>query len=230
MDLTKELAEATREQEPIKPNIKNYQSELITDENGLSDEDLEDIEEEARLNEVYNTDFSEEAEIIESEQIIDELKESPKEEIQEDVVVLPKHSKQAKQWMRAYESLTNPIWKWLYSLKFLQKGDKQAVQDFRKKSETQSVEQTQEDLKNPETYDTIVRYRKFQEVCDMLKLDEDEREEGIEVLSEIIAKYPQLQMGPELRMILWASTVLMVRVEPFLPTDKLLEGLGIKEE
>ncbi len=145
-----------------------------------------------------------------------EKPEHEEEEIEEDLgPPSDRHVRQAKRWLRAYQSASRLILKPLYKMKFLKPGDEEYSKNFISSNKTTGVV----DIPNAgtEEHKRLERYQYFLELADKIKLDEEEEEEGIEIISELIQKHKKFQMSPESSLALWGFGVVVARAEPVLP-------------
>lgn len=187
---------------------------------GFADDD-EDLDEkfkqaEAAAEEKFKDDFEEKE--PETEQDEREVENESEEPGYTPKPVKPNHKRQAKAWLRTFNVVSRVLLKWGYKTKYLEPGDEQKLVSFKRENRFTGAKDFEEAISNDkEIWGVIERYEVYQKVCEDISLDEDEYAEGLEIISELIADNPKLQMGPGAQLIIWGSAVIAARAEPFIP-------------
>jgi len=220
--LISELEEATLGDVSIKTVVPDdNENDAFSDD----DEDLDDKflkAENAGLGE-HADDFDEE---IPAEEVPEEsLQEPDYEETKKPVQVTQRHRRQAKTWLRTFNVLSRVILKFGYKEKFLEPGDTKKLKEFKRTNRFSGAKDFEEAItEDKEIWGVIERYEIFNKVCADISLDEDEYKEGLEIISEVIAENPKLQVGPGAQLLIWAGAVIGARAEPLIGVMDIFPG------
>ena len=146
--------------------------------------------------------------------------------------VTSRHKTQAKTYLRGFNILSRLLLKWGYKTKYLEPGDTKRLTEFRRNNRFKKAEEFQEAISSDsEMWGVIERFEVYQQVCDTISLDEDEYKEGLDIISELIADNPKLQVGPGASLLIWAGAVIGARIEPFFPEiNNIIPGENGKEK
>lgn len=163
-------------------------------------EESEDIEE---IEPGTNDDFHESAEL------------EPEED--EEIIPTDRSKRQAKRMLSAFNTISRLLLKPLYKMKILKPGDEEYSKSFSALSDSDKGSYKDMPEADSEDFKRLQRYDYFLKLSAKIKLDEEEEEEGIEILSELVQKNKSLQMSPEASLALWGFGIVIARVEPVLP-------------
>lgn len=126
--------------------------------------------------------------------------------------------KSARRWIEFVDNIQKPALIASYRQTVLRPGDEARMDAFEQERAARgrySIEDAVTDDKD--FYHVLARAKEFTELCDRAPFTDDEKESLTGPLAEVLEKHSQLQLSPEMALLLAVAMVMLPRVAPLIP-------------